>query len=80
MENEIKNIIKEFANPREETLDNAVRQICALFNVVGSADFENDTIMTDEEIDWHEEQQEKALKSGMTREQLLNGDHNDIIF
>jgi len=33
MENEIKNIIKEFANPREETLDNAVKRICALFNV-----------------------------------------------
>ena len=33
MENEIKNIIREFANPREETLDNAVKRICALFNV-----------------------------------------------
>ena len=31
MENKIKNIIKEFANPREETLDNAVKRICALF-------------------------------------------------
>ena len=36
MENEIKDIIKEFANPREETLDNAVKRICALFNVSNS--------------------------------------------
>jgi len=35
MENEIKDIIKEFTNPREETLDNAVKRICALFNVSG---------------------------------------------
>ena len=35
MENEIKNIIKEFANPREETLDDAVKRIFDLFNVNG---------------------------------------------
>ena len=38
MENEIKDIIKEFANPREETLDDAVKRICALFNVVGQSE------------------------------------------
>ena len=38
MENEIKDIIKEFANPREETLNDAVKRICALFNVVGQSE------------------------------------------
>ena len=38
MENEIKNIIREFANAREETLDNAVKRICALFDVVGQSE------------------------------------------
>ena len=33
IENEIKNIIKEFSNPREETLDNAVKLICGLVNI-----------------------------------------------
>ena len=38
MENEIKDIIKEFANPTEETLNDAVKRICALFNVVGQSE------------------------------------------
>jgi hypothetical protein len=49
-------------------------------SVVGSADIEDDTIMTDEEIEWHVEQERKARKTGMTREQILNGEHHDIIF
>jgi hypothetical protein len=48
--------------------------------VVGIAFFEDDTIMTDEEIEWHEEQDRKARKAGMTREQIINGEHHDIIF
>jgi len=33
MEDKIKDIIKEFSNPREEVLNNAVERICYLFDV-----------------------------------------------
>ena len=48
MENEIKNIIREFANAREETLDNAVKRICALFDVVG----QSEQLVCDKKCEW----------------------------
>jgi len=70
-----KKAIKEMFEAYQGKVNNGV-----LDDVVGSADFEDDTIMTDEEIEWHEEQERKARKAGMTSEQILNGEHHDIIF
>ena len=61
-------------------MENENEGIDFIADVAGSADFIDDSIMTDEEIEWHEEQERKARKAGMTSEQIINGEHHDIEF
>jgi len=68
--------IEKFA----EDYHKAQLKLLGIADVVGSADTDEDTSMTDEEIEWHLDQERKAKKAGMTREQILNGEHHDIIF
>jgi len=63
----------------EDKIDKAINYIPCCNNNV-DAIFETTSKFPDEEIDWHEEQEIKARKSGMTSEQILNGEHHDMIF
>ena len=52
MENKIKDIIKEFSNPREEVLNEAVKRICSLFDVSERYSNEIDTNYVFNEVDF----------------------------